>query len=154
MAAIDQAVKDAGGNGGFAITRDSYDRSLTMWKDMEIAPVGYNTPGIDGTQGTPIIVDNQDANGNWPGHPGYNTAAVNPNNSATGGNFTSGFIMVKDDGNRFGMWQVEDPWIVRERLPSTRQYYVLLDQWLGIWNPDPLALSLYYGLNCNGSTAS
>ena len=141
MRSINALVKFAGTTGGFEITKDSFDRTVTKFKGMEIVSSGYQAPLANGQQTTPIIDSTQDINGWSPTDSLYNP---------TGGNYYTSMYIIKGGKDDFSTWQVADPSMVQERVSGSRQWIAMFDAWYGLYCPNPRAMARIYGYKING----
>ena len=139
---VDKIIKTAGTAGGFTITKDGFDRTIRKYRGMETQRCGYQAPLPGGLQIAPIISSSQDPYGYQSGDFQY----------APNGNFYTSMFYMKRGEDYFTAWQAGDPWQIEERVPGTRQTYLLHDQSFGIFQQDTRALGVTFGVQCDGTT--
>jgi hypothetical protein len=127
---------------GFKIVADTYDRKIRMFGKVRIISCGYLAPNnTTGVQTTPVIDSAQDVNGWSAGDPLY----------AGSGNYTTAYF-VHEGPEDFTLWQMQDPWMEKERISGQRKWRIMLDGSYGIWNPNTRAIARLYGVLTDGST--
>lgn len=140
MRQLDLLFKNGSPGLGFKIVTDSFDRSVTQFKDAKLVSCGYQAPTVAGVQTAPIIPSNQDVNGWYSGDPLYNPASAA---------YTSIFA-VRTGKNQFEPWQMAAPSLRKERVTGTRQWYVMFDETIGLFQPNTRAIGRIYGVKTNG----
>ena len=137
---IDSLARYASPAAGFEITKDVFDREIRRYKGLKIISCGYLAPNATGIQTTPVIDSAQDINGWSSGDPSYN---------ASGANYTT-IYFVREGADQFTLWQMQDPWMEKERITGTRKWRIMLDGTYGIWQPNTRSVARLYGLLTNG----
>ena len=137
-------MKYAGGNGGFRITTDLFDRTIAEYRGAQIVSCGYLAPDANNRQVTPVIADAQDINGYQSGDSSFNS---------TGAVYTTVYA-VRRGKNHFHLWEHSSPTVITEPIPGTRLIRMMLDHTGGIWQPDTRALGRIPGIKTDGSNYS